>query len=208
MAQVPLCRFPTCILAKTVVLGDSISKGKILTVLAQKVCIVGEFSVGKTSLIRRYVLGLFSEDYKATLGVNCYNHAGQFLHPVTGETQAMNMVLWDIEGGQQKSSMLNTYLIGAAGALLIADLTRPETIDALDHYYSLLESVIPGRPKVLALNKFDLMDGSPAMIQTLSQAQAKATALGLRLVQTSASRGNQVPELFGGLASDILRLRG
>ena len=67
---------------------------------------------------------------KATLGVNCYNHAGQFLHPVTGETQAMNMVLWDIEGGQQKSSMLNTYLIGAAGALLIADLTRPIVLSA------------------------------------------------------------------------------
>ena len=179
-----------------------------MSVLAQKACIVGEFSVGKTSLIRRYVLGLFSDDYKATLGVNCYNHAGQFLHPETGETQAVNLVLWDIEGGQQKSSMLNTYLIGAAGALMIADVTRPETIEALDHYYSLLESVIPGRPKVLALNKIDLMDGSPAMTQTLSHAQSKAKALGLRLVQTSASHGNQVPELFGGLASDILRIRG
>lgn len=42
-----------------------------MSVLAQKTCIVGEFSVGKTSLIRRYVLGLFSDDYKATLGVNC-----------------------------------------------------------------------------------------------------------------------------------------
>lgn len=164
--------------------------------------------MGKTSLIRRYVLGLFSEDYKATLGVNCYNHAGHFLHPLTGETQAMNMVLCDIEGGQQKSSMLNTYLIGAAGALVIADLTRPETIEAVDHYCGLLESVIPGRPKVLALNKIDLMDGSSAMMQNLSQAQAKAKALGLKLVQTSASQGNQVPELFGGLGSDILRMRG
>lgn len=176
--------------------------------LAQKVCIVGEFSVGKTSLIRRYVLGLFSDDYKATLGVNCYNHAGQFLHPTTGATHAINLILWDIEGGQQKSSMLNTYLIGASGALVIADVTRPETIQAVDHYYNLLESVIPGRPKVLALNKVDLMDGSPTMTHSLAMAQDKAKALGLRLVQTSASKGNQVPELFGGLASDILRLRG
>ena len=175
--------------------------------LAQKVCIVGEFSVGKTSLIRRYVRGLFSEDYKATLGVNCYNHAGQFQHPTTGETHSINLILWDIEGGQQKSSMLNTYLIGASGALLIADLTRPETIQAVEHYFNLLESVIPGRPKVLALNKVDLMDGSPTMTQTLAMAKAKAKALGLRLVQTSASKGNQVPELFAGLASDILRLR-
>jgi len=176
--------------------------------LAQKICIVGEFSVGKTSLIRRYVLGLFSDDYKATLGVNCYNHSGQFLHPTTGETHGINLVLWDIEGGQQKSSMLNTYLIGAAGALMIADVTRPETIEGLDHYFDLLEGVIPGRPKVLALNKIDLMDGSPAMAQSLSLAQTKAKAMGVKLVQTSASKGNQVPELFGGLASDILRLRG
>ena len=104
--------------------------------------------------------------------------------------------------------MLNTYLIGASGALVIADVTRPETIQAIDHYYNLLESVIPGRPKVLALNKVDLMDGSPTMTHALAMAQDKAKALGLRLVQTSASKGNQVPELFGGLASDILRLRG
>lgn len=178
-----------------------------MATLAKKICIVGEFSVGKTSLIRRYVLGLFSDEYKATLGVNCYNHTGQFLHPVTGENQAMSLVLWDIEGGQQKSSMLNTYLIGAAGALMIADVTRPETIEALDHYYDLLETVIPGRPRVLALNKIDLLDGSPVMVQALARAQTKARALGLRLVQTSAAKGNQVPELFGGLASDILRMR-
>ena len=179
-----------------------------MAALAKKICIVGEFSVGKTSLIRRYVLGLFSDDYKATLGVNWYNPSRQFLQPTTGESQAMNLVLWDIEGGQQKSSMLNTYLIGAAGALMIADVTRPETIEALDHYYDLLESVIPGRPRVLALNKIDLMDGSPAMAQNLSLAQSKAKALGLKLVQTSAAKGNQVPELFGGLASEILRMRG
>ena len=179
-----------------------------MSVLAQKACIVGEFSVGKTSLIRRYVLGLFSDDYKATLGVNCYNHAGQFLHPETGETQAVNLVLWDIEGGQQKSSMLNTYLIGAAGALMIADVTRPETIEALDHYYDLLERVIPGRPKIFALNKIDRMDGSPALTEALALAQAKARALGVKLVLTSASEGNQVPELFSALASEMLRLRG
>jgi GTPase SAR1 family protein len=195
-------------LRKIIVPKDSTFKGAKLSVLAQKVCIVGEFSVGKTSLIRRYVLGLFSETYKATIGVNCYNHRGQFLHPGTGRTQAINLVLWDVEGGQQRSSMLNTYLIGSAGALLIADLTRPETIDSLDHYYGLLEAVIPGRPKALALNKIDLLDRSPQMSQTLGRAQAKAKALGLQLVQTSALQGNQVPELFGGLASDILKARG
>jgi hypothetical protein len=46
------------------------------------------------------------------------------------------------------------------------------------------------------------------MAQNLSLAQSKAKALGLKLVQTSAAKGNQVPELFGGLASEILRMRG
>ena len=178
-----------------------------MAVISQKVCVIGEFSVGKTSLVRRYVLGLFSDEYKATLGVNCYNHRGQYLHPATGESRTMDLVLWDVEGGRQKSSMLNSYLIGSAGALLVGDVTRPDTIDAIDHYYGLLEAVIPGRPKVLALNKIDLVDGSPAIAQTVAMAQAKARALGLRVVQTSASRGNQVPELFSGLASDILRAR-
>ncbi|MFN3372526.1 MAG: Rab family GTPase, partial [Chloroflexus sp.] len=88
--------------------------------LAAKICLLGEFSVGKTSLIRRFVEGIFDERYLSTLGVKISRHS------LTIDHIDMNLIIWDTTGGERFNQIVQNYYRGAAGALLVCDLTRPD----------------------------------------------------------------------------------
>lgn len=92
--------------------------------LQKKICMLGFFGVGKTSLVRRYVSSVFSDTYLTTVGVKIDKKT------VTVREQTLNMLLWDIAGADDISALRTSYLRGAAGYLLVADGTRPETLEA------------------------------------------------------------------------------
>src|SRR5438046_92890 len=89
----------------------------------KKVCILGGFSVGKTSLIRRYVESIFSETYITTVGVKIDKKTLDL------GGRLVSLILWDVAGEDDMASFRMTYLRGAAGYLLVADGTRPSTLD-------------------------------------------------------------------------------
>ena len=169
--------------------------------LSKKICVLGDFAVGKTSLVRRHVLKQFSPDYQATLGVNIYKYSDEVEAPGGGR-QTINEIIWDIEGGQDGGELLDTYLHGAAGALVVGDLTRADTLRvAADHAARFLR-IQPGRAIAFALNKVDLVDAP----ENVEGGDALGEEFGGPVLRTSAATGSAVPELFRALGRRILEV--
>lgn len=171
--------------------------------VSKKICMLGDFAVGKTSLVRRYVLGEFSPVYHATLGVNIYKHTDT-IGLADKEPVQLNQVLWDIEGFQQRTDLLQTYIHGASGAIIVGDVTRDDTQESMTRHARFFLEQRPGRPVVFALNKADLLADADADADDPETADALAARFGGRPIVTSALDGRAVPDLFRALGQRIL----
>ena len=160
----------------------------------KKICVLGDFAVGKTSLTRRFVLDSFSPDYQATLGVSLYKSTTNLQN---GET--IDLVLWDVEGGQYRADALDRYIPGASGAFLVADATRASTVEAMAYFADRFQALSPGKPMVFAINKIDLEFEQ----SVLFLGQNIVRDFDAPLIQTSAAEGTSVPQAFGKLAEEI-----
>jgi small GTP-binding protein len=162
--------------------------------IQKKVCMLGSFSVGKTSLVRRFVDSIFDDKYHTTIGVK----VDKKIVNVNGED--VTLVLWDIHGEDVYQKMRMSYLRGMSSYLLVADGTRRQT---LDDALSLNERVVQefGRiPALLLLNKWDLTD----QWEIDSSQSAKLTAAGWIVFPTSAKTGDAVEKAFLRLAQAAL----
>src|SRR5215471_13601341 len=121
-------------------------------VLQKKICMLGGFSVGKTSLVKRFVESVFSEAYLTTVGVKIDKKTVDL-----GE-RAVNLILWDVAGEDDISTVRMSYLRGCAGYVLVADGTRRSTLDVALSLRERVEADHGQLPFVLLLNKNDLQD--------------------------------------------------
>jgi hypothetical protein len=121
-------------------------------VLQKKICMLGGFSVGKTSLVKRYVHSVFSETYLTTVGVKIDKKT------VTLPDRTVNLILWDLAGEDDINSLRMTNVRGAAGYVLVADGTRPSTLDVALSLRKRVEADFGPLPFVLLLNKSDLKE--------------------------------------------------
>jgi small GTP-binding protein len=118
----------------------------------RKICMLGGFSVGKTSLVKRYVQSIFSETYLTTVGVKIDKKSIE----LSGRT--VNLILWDLAGEDEISALRMSYLRGAAGYVLVVDGTRPATLDVAISLRERVEADYGQLPFVLLLNKIDLTE--------------------------------------------------
>ena len=162
-----------------------------MTALSKKVCLLGDFAVGKTSLVRRFVYNRFDDKYMSTIGVKVSRKTISV--PRDNEVVSLTMMLWDLAGSEEFTPMQASYLRGAAGAILVCDLTRAETLDGLQLYLENLGSVNPKAGLILAVNKYDLADQHQL---TESQIKEAAARLKIPYYLTSAKTGNEVETLF------------
>nr|XP_056709001.1 ras-related protein Rab-32 [Euleptes europaea] len=120
-----------------------------------KVLVIGELGVGKTSVIKRYVHQLFSQHYRATIGVDFA------LKVLSWDPQTLvRLQLWDIAGQERFGNMTRVYYKEAVGALVVFDVTRGSTFDAVSKWKHDLDSkvLLPNGspiPAVLLANKCD-----------------------------------------------------
>ena len=163
--------------------------------LQKKICMLGGFSVGKTSLVKRYVESVFSETYLTTVGVKIDKKT------VDLSDRIMNLILWDLAGEDDISSLRMSHLRGAAGYVLVADGTRPATLDVALSLRRRVETDFGPLPFVLLLNKNDLREGwaiCDAEIEDLRQS-------GWWVQSTSARTGEGVEDAFRALAVRLAR---
>ena len=93
------------------------------SMIQKKICMLGGFAVGKTSLVRQFVESIYSDKYHTTVGVKIDKKL------VTAGDQEINLLLWDIQGEDGVQKLRSSYLRGAAGYLLVIDSTRGTTLD-------------------------------------------------------------------------------
>src|SRR3972149_2202940 len=154
-----------------------------------KVCLVGEKAVGKTSLIRRYVLNMFDDRYITTIGTKVSKKEVSLYHPERDVHVRMDMTIWDIMGEKGFRGLLkDAYFYGANGILAVADLTRSKTLDELDDWIDGVMRVCGRVPTVIAEK----------------QADQFAKAFDSKYLYTSAKSGQNVEEAFRLLGEAIL----
>jgi small GTP-binding protein len=166
-----------------------------MNVLARKICLLGDFAVGKTSTVARFVSNTFSDAYLTTVGVKVDTKTV----PVDDE-RGVRLVVWDIAGSSMIDQTRANYVRGAHGLLLVADGTRHSTFaSALDLWLQACETCGSELPAVLMINKFDLVDRWEVSPETVTQ-----TGRMLPLFKVSARTGVSVEDAFKALAGKML----
>lgn len=166
-------------------------RGRALTTISKKICLLGDFAVGKTSLVRRFVYDLFDDRYLSTVGVKVSRKILAAPEADTGVVRSM--MIWDLAGNDGITQVRESYMRGASGAVLVCDLTREDTLENLHQYVDLLLRVSPGARLLVAANKHDLNDQHRL---ALDQVASFADRLHTEHFVTSAKTGEQVEALF------------
>lgn len=175
-----------------------------MSVITKKICLLGDFNVGKTSLIRRFVEDKFSDQYLSTLGVKVSRKSVNITPNITTDSDVnqLNLLIWDLEGSTKFKSITPSYLRGASAAVIVADLTRSNTLSNLTEHINLFLGVNPQGIIIVALNKADLVAQ-----EKLKKLVENHSNYGLEQVvstyTTSAKTGVKVAQMFHQLSSTI-----
>lgn len=170
------------------------------SLIQKKICVLGMFGVGKTSLIRKFIYDVFDDQYLSTIGVKVSQKLLPPLEVRPGQFRQINLLIWDVEGFEKNSPQFKKYLIGASGAFIVADLTRKETIECIPDIKNLFTSINPQGQCLVLGNKSDLIDSKHPNSEDLSTICAK---LKLSFLLTSAKTGDNVPSAFEKLGKLI-----
>jgi small GTP-binding protein len=161
-----------------------------------KICMLGEGTVGKTSLVHRFIENKFQEDYKATLGVNILQKHLE----IEGNSVSVN--IWDLGGQDTFENLRKLYLEGSKGALVIFDLTNRESFEKLGAWIQDFRANQEEKPFCLIGNKADLKG---QVVVTEEEARLLAKEHGVNLIITSAKTGENVEKAFINLCKEVLK---
>ncbi len=166
-----------------------------------KAIIVGDFSVGKTSLLVQFAEKKFTVDYKPTIGVSVVKKQYYFADKDT----LVDLLLFDIAAQSRFLSVRHRYYEGADISMVVFDVTRPETLDSVHNWYYDLSKFLGGKiPSVVVANKTDLADQRKV---DSKQAEILAKTLDLPYVETSAKTADNVDRAFKLLVEEFLKVR-
>lgn len=156
--------------------------------LSLKIIIVGEPAVGKTSLVKKFVSGQFTKDYRSSIGTNIFIKKIDLRN-----IGKVTIQLWDIAGQERWINMRHLYYVGAKGVLIVGDLTRKNTFDQINQFWIPdIKQYCEVAPIVLIANKSDLkMEVSEKEINNLGK---EINAISIFF--TSAKTGQNVEMAF------------
>ena len=157
----------------------------------KKICMVGQFGVGKTSLVRRFVESMFDERYLTTIGVKIDRK------DVTVASDSVTLMLWDLAGEDDLAQLKVSHLRGASGYILVVDGCRASSLAKAVELQKRISDQLGPLPFVLVLNKADLKDRWEVQ-------PAAAAEYGWPTFETSAKAGTGVDEMFLALAGKLL----
>ncbi|MBD2439951.1 Rab family GTPase [Nostoc sp. FACHB-110] len=162
--------------------------------LQKKICMVGAFATGKTSLVSRYIYSIFSDRYYTTVGVKIDKKTLDI------QGQNVNLILWDLYGEDEFQKVRMSYLRGSSGYILVVDGTRHNTLDKAFELQNKVEESIGKVPFIVVLNKWDMTDEWEIETHELDAISQK----GWTAIKTSAKTGQGVEEVFQTLTNQIL----
>jgi hypothetical protein len=162
--------------------------------MQKKVCMLGGFSVGKTSLVRRFVSNVFSDHYHTTIGVTVEKKS------VRVNDQEILLVLWDLYGEDEFQRVRESYLRGSSGYILVMDGTRKATLDTAISLQETAVRTIGAVPFVSIINKADVRPEWEIDEPAIERLRER----GWPVLFGSAKLGHGVEELFALLATQMI----
>ena len=160
--------------------------------IAKKVLLVGNFGVGKTSLIRRFVLNEFSEDYISTIGVRVSKKVVEY------KNESIKLMIWDVAGTSGSEKIPKAYFLGSSAAMFVFDLSREETYLTIDENLNMVKELSGLQNITIVGNKKDLLseDELENVLQKIS--------IDIDLI-TSAKEDENVADAFMQLTNQALK---
>lgn len=162
--------------------------------IKKKVCMLGAFAVGKTSLVHRYVHSIFSDKYRTTVGVKIEKTTTRV---ADGD---IDLIIWDLHGEDEFQHVRLSYLNGSSGCIYVADGTRNTTLATALNLKAIAENTIGKIPFILVVNKLDLKDQWEVDPSTLEDLERD----GAIILLTSAKTGKGVKEAFHLLTEKMM----
>lgn len=159
--------------------------------IAKKVLLVGNFGVGKTSLIRRFVLNEFSEDYISTIGVRVSKKVVEY------NNEQIKLMIWDVAGTSGDEKIPKAYFLGAHAAMYVFDVSREETYLTIDENLKMVKDLSGLQDITIVGNKKDLLT------QKEIEAVSSIVSVDIDLI-TSAKEGDNVEDAFMKLTAQAL----
>ena len=163
-----------------------------------KVVTAGDGGVGKTTLLHRYIEGKFLVDTRMTIGVEF------FLKELVVDDKPILLQLWDFGGQERFRFLLDRYAIGARGAFLMFDLTRPLTFESIEHWLSIARITDPNMPVLLLGTKMDLLEGEGPIDDTYIEEKCEKFNL-FKYLKVSSKTGENVYDSFDIMAREIVK---
>lgn len=160
----------------------------------KKICMLGAFAAGKTSLVSRYVRNTFSEKYLTTVGVRIERRG------VSADGRELDLILWDLHGEDEFQSVRTTYLRGASACVLVVDRTRRATLETAFGLHRDIRAALGDVPCAYMLNKTDLGDRFAVPDSDIDDLRRQ----GYIAIPTSAKTGLGVGDAFEALVRAML----
>ncbi len=173
-----------------------------MSTISKKICLIGDFGVGKTSLIRRFVDRQFSDKYLSTVGVKISRKSMEVSDSKQKDI-TLQLLIWDIEGSTKFKGVSASYFQGAKGAIIVGDVTRPESLENISEHIQAFSKVNPQGKTVIALNKSDLIDAE--YLEKYRQLYSfNDNNNFVSTYASSAKNGTNVDEIFQSLAHSMI----
>ena len=165
---------------------------------ALKIIIIGEPAVGKTSLVKKFVSGQFTKDYRSSIGTNIY-----IKKIVLDNKVRTTLQLWDIAGQERWINMRHAYYAGTKGVLIVGDLTRKNTFDQIEKFWVPdIKEYCSSAPITLLANKHDLV--SKLDDQEISSLGKRVNSIST--FYTSAKTGENVELAFKVISEQAIKV--
>ena len=162
--------------------------------VSAKICILGDFAVGKTSTVERVVNNQFSDKYLTTIGVKVDTKEIELLGDLT-----LKLVLWDVAGSDRFGPIEFNYLRGASGFVFAGDGTRAATLDTARDLKQQCDEKFGEIPSIMLVNKSDLSDDWEATDELVAALEQTFDAVYV----TSAKTGQNVDEAITWLGRHV-----
>jgi len=165
--------------------------------IKKKICLLGSYGVGKTSLVRKYVYDKFEERYLSTLGVNITK---KIVDTQSNSNNTFELIIWDIANIEKFDSVVKNYLSGAHGAIIVTDVTRHNTTESVSDFVKNFLNINENAKYVIVGNKIDLFQSNSFD----KEKYLSKIPSGAAFYFTSAKTGENIEQVFSNLCSQFV----